>query len=204
MGRNAFFGKNVSNDVEKRQNGHPNNMIENVFETFIKPANNRVVYLHGDVDESNIGEVQRQLFDLSIKSRQPITIVISTYGGSMDEMFSLYDVINMLKCPVRTVGLGKIMSAGVLLLASGEKGTRLLGKNSRIMIHPIWSSASGNVFEMMNESLELERCHEQYLDVMVSNTKMDRIIIESMMKEKIDQYITPEQAIKLGIVDKIV
>jgi ATP-dependent Clp protease protease subunit len=163
--------------------------------------NVRIVVLHGDVNEHTISHVIVQLLQLANQNHKPIHLVISTYGGSVDEMFSLYDTIKFLPCPVHTIAMGKVMSAGVLLLASGVKGKRLIGKSARIMIHPISGGVFGNVFEAVNEVKEHERLQSLMTDALLKETKMSREEIEKIMKAGHDCYITPEQAIKMGIVD---
>ena len=163
--------------------------------------NVRIVVLHGDVNEHTISHVIVQLLQLANQNHKPIHLVISTYGGSVDEMFSLYDTIKSLPCPVHTIAMGKVMSAGVLLLASGVKGKRLIGKSARIMIHPISGGVFGNVFEAVNEVKEHERLQSLMTDALLRETKMSREEIEKIMKAGHDCYITPEEAIKMGIVD---
>jgi len=161
----------------------------------------RIVMLHGDVTENSIAMVTAQLIHLSTQNNKPIKLVISTYGGAIDEMLSLYDVINMIKCPVHTIALGKVMSAGVLLLASGEKNHRIIGKNARLMIHSLRGQIGGNIFEISNHVDEQKRLQNLIVDLMIAETKMTKKQLEELMSEKLDKYITPEQAVKLGIVD---
>jgi len=163
--------------------------------------NVRIVVLHGDVNEHTISHVIVQLLQLANQNHKPIHLVISTYGGSVDEMFSLYDTIKFLPCPVHTIALGKVMSAGVLLLASGVKGKRLIGRSARIMIHPVSGGLYGNVFEALNEVKEHQRLQELMADALQRETKMTRDDVDKFMKAGHDCYITPEEAIRLGIVD---
>lgn len=164
----------------------------------------RIVVLHGDVNEHSISTVIMQLLYLANISTEPIHLVVSTYGGSIDEMFSLYDTIKFLPCPVHTIGLGKVMSAGVLLLAAGVKGSRLIGRSARIMMHPVSGVASGNVFEVINESQEHKRLHDLMTSALEKETKIKSSDINKIMKSGHDYYVTAEEAIKLGIADKIV
>jgi len=165
----------------------------------------RNVFLHGAVDEASIASVVAQLLHLAEENRKkPIYLVVSTYGGSIDEMFTLYDTIKFLLCPVHTVGLGKVMSAGVLLLAAGVKGHRLMGARARIMMHSASGASMGNVFEVENEARELRRLHELAIDMLVAETKMKRPEVEAIMDPKVDRYLMPEEAVRLGIVDRII
>jgi len=164
----------------------------------------RLVVLHGEVNESSICNVIVQMLQLANQNHKPIHLVISTYGGSVDEMFSLYDTIKFLPCPVHTIALGKVMSAGVLLLASGVKGKRMIGRSARIMIHPISGGVIGNVFEAMNEMKEFTRLQDLMTHALQSETTMKKEEIDELMKSGHDCFLTPEQAVKLGIVDKII
>lgn len=165
----------------------------------------RIVFLHGPVEETSIAGVIAQLLHLASINTKPIHLVLSTYGGSVDEMFSLYDTIKFLPCPVHTVALGKVMSAGVLILASGAKGNRLIGASSRIMVHPVSGGAMGNVFELENQTKEIRSLHDRMVLMLAKETRMKRPYIEKfVMGRMLDHYMTPEEAIKQGIADKVI
>lgn len=164
----------------------------------------RLVILHCDVNEQSISSVMAQMLLLANQNHKPIHLVISTYGGSVDEMFTLYDTIKFLPCPVHTIALGKVMSAGVLLLASGEKGHRMIGRSARIMMHPISGGAMGNIFEIMNDVDESKRLQDQMADAICKETKLSKIELDKVMKKGHDVYLSPQEAIKMGIVDKII
>lgn len=167
--------------------------------------NDRIIFLSGDVNEHSISSVITQLISLANQSHSfPIYLIISTYGGSIDEMFSLYDTIKFLPCPVHTVALGKVMSAGVLLLSAGVKGKRMIGKNARIMMHPVSSTIAGNVFQLLNDSKESLRLQQLMVDSLSKETKMTSDNVKDIMMKGHDHYMTPAEAIKLGIVDKII
>jgi ATP-dependent Clp protease, protease subunit len=164
----------------------------------------RIVVLAGDVNEQSITLVVAQLLHLASQNNKPIHLVISTYGGSVDEMFTLYDTIKFLPCPVHTIALGKVMSAGVLLLASGAKGKRMIGRSARLMVHPVSGGSGGNIFEVINDTREMKRQQSQMIDALVKETKSSRTDIEKLMKAGHDVYLTPQDAIRLGIVDRII
>jgi ATP-dependent Clp protease protease subunit len=145
-----------------------------------------------------------QMLQLANINHKPINLVISTYGGSIDEMFSLYDTIKFLPCPVHTVALGKVMSAGVLLLASGVKGKRMIGKSARIMVHPVSGDVFGNIFEAMNEINELHRLQQLMETSLSHETNMNIEDVKKIMHAGHDYFMTPEEAVRLGIVDKII
>ncbi len=199
------MGRPTFENTTRRVNPTSNN--PDVLEQFMmaqQPDNSRIVVLHGDVNEHTISAVIAQLLHLANISRDPIYMVVSTYGGSVDEMFSLYDTVKFLPCPVHTIGLGKVMSAGVLLLAAGEKGKRMIGRSARIMMHPVSGGAIGNVFEVMHETKEHRRLHDLMVSSLKEETNLRLDEIETIMKAGHDYYVTADDAIRMGIVDHVV
>lgn len=180
---------------------------KSIMEQLMGPSmeqNDRIVYLSGVIDEQVITQVSSQLFMLAGQDpSRAIQLVISTYGGYIDEMFSLYDTIQLLPCPVHTIGLGKIMSAGVLLLACGAKGERQIGPNARVMIHSIRGGVEGNIFEIINSTDEMKRHQHLLVDLLVKHTTMSKEQVDKFMKAGYDCYVTAQEAINLGIVDRI-
>ena len=197
MGRTTFNSgiKNIKNDQME--------IVEQSYMTQQQDPT-RVIFLSGDVNEHSIANVIVQLLFLASQNHQPIHMIVSTYGGSVDEMFSLYDTIKFLPCPVHTVALGKVMSAGVLLLASGVKGYRLIGRSARIMIHPVSAGSSGNIFEQISSTTELKRQHELLVESLRAETKMTSKELKKIMLAGHDCYLTPKEAIQMGIVDKFI
>ncbi len=200
MGRSTLDGRQ-----QPKAAAAPTAAMGGLEQLLMPHDDSRNVFLHGAVDEASVAVIVAQLLHLAEENRKkPIYLVVSTYGGSIDEMFSLYDTIKFLPCPVHTIGLGKVMSAGVLLLAAGVKGHRLMGARARIMMHSASGASMGNVFEVENEAKELRRLHELAIDMLVAETKMTRPQVEAIMDPKVDRYLLPEEALKLGIVDRII
>ena len=135
---------------------------------------------------------------------EDITFYVSTYGGSADDMFSIYDVMNFAKsrCDVSTVGLGKVMSAGVLLLAAGTKGKRKIGKNCRVMIHAVSSGNVGTIHNLVNELGEIQNLQEAYIDAIVENSNFTKRTLKKLMDRKVNVYLSAEEAIEYGIADE--
>lgn len=164
----------------------------------------RIIYFTGDVSEASVSQAIAAMFAMSKKDRtKPIYLVIETYGGSVDSMFSLYDAMKFVPCPVHTIALGKVMSAGVLILAAGRKGERLIAPHARVMTHPAWGYIAGNVFELKNELLEMERQEKQWATAMSHETGMTLEKLNEINQRRGDQYLTPHECIELGIADKL-
>lgn len=166
---------------------------------------NRTVFLSGDMTEFSISSViQGIFFHAQRDTTKPIYLVISSYGGETDSMFSLYDAIKYVKCPIITIGLGAIMSASVLILSAGEKGKRKIGSNSRIMLHQVAGVNAGNVFEQKNQFKEMKRIQKLMTKLLAKECNKDYKIFKKLMKKGCDQYISAKKALKLGIVDELI
>ena len=135
----------------------------------------------------------------------PIDMVISTPGGNADDMFAIYDTMRGIReeVPIRTRGIGKVMSAGVVLLAAGTKGERSIGKNCRIMLHSVIGGHVGPMHQLDNEMEEIRNIQDQYIAVLSEETKMTKRYLRSLMKKKVNVYLSATEAVELGIADKI-
>ena len=173
----------------------------------------RIVGLFSDVNEEKIAEVlHNMLFFNAVnlqseeKDKQPITFYISTYGGNADDMFAMYDMMRNIRdtTEIHTVGLGKVMSAGVLMLAAGTKGHRYIGKNCRVMIHSVMGGNHGSLHNMMNEMEAIEQLQDMYCDALISETRLTRVKLKNMLERKVNVYLSAEEAVELGIADEII
>ena len=135
----------------------------------------------------------------------PIDMVISTPGGNADDMFAIYDTMRSIReeIPIRTRGIGKVMSAGVVLLAAGTKGERSIGKNCRVMVHSVIGGHVGPMHQLDNEMEEIRNIQEQYVAVLSEETKMTKRYLQNLLKKKVNIYLSATEAVELGIADKI-
>ena len=144
----------------------------------------RTIGLFTEVESDKIAEISHALLYLNElnameqdpKRRRPILFYLSTYGGNADDMFALYDLMRVVReeTEIHTVGLGKVMSAGVLILAAGTKGRRYIGKNCRVMIHSVMGGNAGSLHNMLNEMDAIEKLQEMYINCLASETKMSK------------------------------
>jgi|TARA_R110002110_G_scaffold33758_10_gene115633 ATP-dependent Clp endopeptidase proteolytic subunit ClpP len=174
----------------------------------------RTIGLFGDVAEEKVAELIQALLYLNElnklqpeeEERKPIEFYVSTYGGNADDMFALFDIMTIVKkeTDIQTIGLGKVMSAGVLILAAGTEGQRRIGKNCRVMIHNVIGGSMGSLPNLANELGAIEQLQEDYIRALVESTKMTRKQLRKMLNEKVNVYLDAEEAVKLGIADIIV
>jgi ATP-dependent Clp endopeptidase proteolytic subunit ClpP len=183
----------------------------------------RLIGICGDLDEEKAGELLYGMISLYeagatyqladptdensdiLASYAPFEFIISTLGGSAQEMFGLHDIMRVIRenCDIHTVGLGKVFSAGTLLLASGTKGKRRIGKNCRVMIHAVLGGNHGSIHNLENEMDEIRWVQERYIEAMVEETNMSKTHLKKILNRKVNAYFTAEEAVELGIADII-
>ena len=174
----------------------------------------RTLGIFTDVAEDKCAELVHALlyldemntFERDPKKYKPIQFYISTYGGSADDMFGLYDVMRQVRerTEIHTIGVGKVMSAGVLILAAGTNGKRKIGKNCRVMIHSVIGGNHGSLHNMVNEMEAIEQLQEMYCDALIAETKMTKKQLKKMLERKVNVYLSAEEAVELGIADIII
>ncbi len=171
----------------------------------------RSIMFVGEVTEERAADLISALLVLSqtkapdAERAEPIKLYISTYGGSADEMFGIYDVVNFCKkfCDIETIGLGKVMSAGTLMLASGTKGKRKLGKHCRVMIHAVNGGQVGDIHNLQNELEQTVSLQDSYIQALSHETNMTKRQIQTLINRKVNVYLTAEEAIEKGLADEI-
>jgi len=173
----------------------------------------RVIGLYSSVEDEKVAELTQALLYLNEmnrllpegKEKKPVEFYINTYGGSADDMFALYDVMQsvMEETEIHTIGVGKVMSAGTLLLAAGTKGKRKIGKSCRVMIHNVAAGNVGTLPNLENELEAIKQLQDDYITAMVENTKFTRKKLEKLLNEKVNIYLDADEAIKYGLADEI-
>jgi ATP-dependent Clp protease protease subunit len=188
----------------------PEDLLQEMMDA-AKPPEIRTMALFGDVDEEKsldliVGMLTLTEFTGKEPPYDPIKFYISTYGGSADEMFSIYDMMSILKaqCEIETIGLGKVMSAGTLLLASGTKGKRKIGRHCRVMIHAVAAGSAGELHNMENEMKSIKHIQELYINALSRETHMTKRTIQKLLDRRVNVYLTAEEAVEYGIADEII
>ena len=201
----------MAKDKKKKKDNKTEQVIEIVPEKKESPY---LISLHGKVDEEECAELvhalyaQKLMCDKGIRRPKPVKFIVSTHGGDAVEMFALYDIIkNVQKTfPIHTIGMGKVMSAGTLLLAAGTKGKRKIGANCRVMIHNVKGMPPyPDCHEVLeNEIREIQWFQERYIEAMVKETRLTEDELRDIIHSRQNIYLSAEEAIKCGLADKIV
>jgi ATP-dependent Clp protease protease subunit len=171
----------------------------------------RLIGLFTEVVDEKVAELVHALLYLDEvnkvrKEEKPIGFYVCTYGGSADDMFALYDVMRQVRetTEIHTVGMGKVMSAGVLILAAGTKGKRKIGKYCRVMIHSVIGGSHGSLPNLANEMEAMQQIQKDYIEALVAETSMSKKDLKKLLERKVNVYLSAEEAVELGIADIII
>lgn len=107
-------------------------------DSYIKMSKNRAIFFSEDVNDEAAAQLSALLLYYDNKNNEePIHLYIHSNGGAVSGLLNIYDVIQMIHAPVKTILLGKCYSAGAVMLASGSKGERYALRSSQVMIHGV-------------------------------------------------------------------
>lgn len=176
-----------------------------------KGPEQRSIMLVGELNEEKAGDLISALLVLAQEKEEAddraedIKLYISTYGGSAHEMLGIYDVMNFCKtfCDIETIGVGKVMSAGTLLLAAGTPGKRKLGKHCQVMIHSVNGGTIGELHSLENEMEQIKNLQDIYIQCLSSETSMTKRQIQALINKKVNVYLSANEAIEKGLADGV-
>ncbi len=176
---------------------------ERSYDIFSRLLNDRIIMLSDEVNDTTASLVVAQL--LYLEGQDPdkdIHLYINSPGGSISAGMAIYDTMQYIKCDVSTICVGLAASMGSFLLAAGAKGKRLALPNSEIMIHQPLGGAKGQASD-----IKIQADHILYI-----RNRMNRMLSE-MTGQPIeiierdtdrDNWMTADDAVRYGIVDKVV
>ena len=175
---------------------------ERAYDIFSRLLNDRIIFLSDEVNDATASLVVAQM--LFLEGQDPdkdIAFYINSPGGSVTAGMAIYDTMNFIKCDVSTICIGMAASMGAFLLSSGTKGKRFALPNSEIMIHQPLGGARGQATDIKIQADLILRTRERLNRILASNT--GKSIDEIARDTERDNYMTAEEALSYGLVDKI-
>jgi ATP-dependent Clp protease, protease subunit len=163
---------------------------------------NRIVFLQGEIHTGNANEVVMKLLYLqSENKKKDIHFYINSPGGDVIATLAIYDVMQILSCPVATYCVGQAASGAAVLLAGGTKGKRYALAHSRVMIHQPYGGVSGQVSDIEIQAGEILRNREVLNEVLARHTGQS---IDKVRKDvDRDFFLSAQQSKEYGLVDEI-
>ncbi|MCX7844404.1 MAG: ATP-dependent Clp protease proteolytic subunit [Candidatus Bipolaricaulota bacterium] len=178
---------------------------------FARLFKDRIIFLSGEIVASAGGGIYSGAADniiaqlLCLEAEDPekdIQLYINSPGGDLQAALAIYDAMQYVRCPVRTICVGIAASAAALILAGGAKGKRYALPNSRIMIHQPWGVVGGQAVDIKIEADEIIKLRNRVNEILAHHT--------GQPKEKVERdtdrnfWMSAEEAKAYGIVDEVI
>lgn len=179
------------------------NRGERSYDIFSRLLNDRIIMLCDEVNDTTASLVVAQL--LYLEGQDPdkdISLYINSPGGSVTAGLAIYDTIKYIKCDVSTICMGMAASMGAFLLSAGTKGKRLALPNSTIMIHQPSGGAQGQATDMRIHTEWILDTKKRLNQMLAEATGQPLEVIERDTER--DNFMTAQQALEYGLVDKII
>ncbi len=181
------------------------NRGERSYDIFSRLLNDRIIFLSDAVNHVTASLVIAQLLYLEAQDpEKDISLYINSPGGSISDGMAIYDTMNYIKCDVATICVGMAASMGAFLLSAGTKGKRIALPNSEIMIHQPLIGGGGLAGQQTDIQIHADhilRTREKLERIMAENS--GRTYEEMHAACERDNYLTAQQALEFGLIDKI-
>jgi len=179
------------------------NRGERAYDIYSRLLKDRIIFIGSAIDNEIANVIVAQL--LFLESEDPekdISFYINSPGGAVTAGLAIYDTMQYIKPDVATVCIGQAASMGALLLTAGAKGKRFTLPNSRILIHQPLGGAQGQATDIQIQANEILRMKDTLNEILSFHTGQD---IKKISKDTDrDYFMSAEESLKYGIVDKVV
>jgi len=181
--------------IEKTSNG------EKAYDLYSRLLEDRIILLCGEIDDQLANNIVAQLLYLDSLNNENINLYVNSNGGSVTAGFAIYDTMNYIKSDVSTICLGLAASMGAFLLSSGTKGKRYALPNADILIHQPSGGSQGQATEMKIAAEHILKTRDRLNNILSKNTgkKLEQVANDVER----DYYMTAEEALDYGLIDKI-
>ena len=176
---------------------------ERSYDIFSRLLNDRIIMLSDEINDATASLVVAQL--LYLEGQDPdkdIHLYINSPGGSISAGMAIYDTMQYIKCDVSTICIGLAASMGSFLLAAGAKGKRYALPNSEIMIHQPLGGAKGQASDIKIQADHILYIRNRMNHMLSELTGQPMEVIERDTDR--DNWMTADDAVRYGIVDKVV
>ena len=176
---------------------------ERAWDIYSRLLRDRIIFIGTPINDFVANAVIAQMLFLQMEDpKKDISLYINSPGGSVTDGMAIYDTMNFLRCDTVTYCVGQAASMATLLLAAGTKGKRYALPNSRVMMHQPTGGATGQTSDISIAAREILRWRARMNELIASHT--NKTAEEIAADSDRDFYLTAEDALAYGIVDKVI
>jgi ATP-dependent Clp protease protease subunit len=168
-----------------------------------------VIFMAGEITDGTAIEVSQRMLSIDlinaeIDKPEPINLVLNSPGGSLNAAWQICDMMDFVDTPVYTIGLGEIASAALIIFMNGQKGHRTVSSRCSIMSHQYSWGAMGKHSDLLAVRKEQDFAAAKILKHYKETTGLtDKVISKNLLQEH-DTWLSPEEAVKYNMADKII
>jgi ATP-dependent Clp protease protease subunit len=176
---------------------------EKSFDIFSRLLRERIIFLGDEIDDELANSIVAQLLVLDSENpEKDIMMYINSPGGVITAGLAIYDTMKHIRADVATICLGEAASMGAFLLSAGTKGKRMALPSARIMIHQPLGGAKGQATDIEIEAKEILRMKKELNTLLAEHTGQT---IEKIYQDtERDNYMSAQQAVEYGLIDKVI
>ncbi|MDA9748940.1 ATP-dependent Clp protease proteolytic subunit [Pelagibacteraceae bacterium] len=176
---------------------------ERAYDIYSRLLKERIIFLTGPIDDNIASLICAQILFLESENpKKEISFYINSPGGIVWSGLAIYDTMQYVSSKIMTICVGQAASAGSLLLTAGEKDMRFSLPNSRIMVHQPSGGYQGQVTDIEIQTNEIKKTKQRLNEIYSKHTGKKITEISNIMER--DKYFSPDEAIKFGLIDKVV
>ncbi len=176
---------------------------ERSYDIYSRLLKDRIIMVSGEIEDHMANVIVAQLLHLTAEdSEKDIQMYINSPGGSISAGFAIYDTMQFVKNDISTICTGMAASFGTILLTGGTKGKRMALPNSEIMIHQPLGGAKGQASDVLIYAERLIKSRQQLNRILADHTGQPLERVEKDTDR--DHFLTAEEAVAYGLVDRIV
>ncbi len=175
---------------------------ERGFDIYSRLLRERIIFLTGPVEDHMASVIIAQLLFLEAENpKKEISLYVNSPGGVVTAGLAIYDTMQFIRPKVSTLCVGQAASMGSLLLCAGEAGMRFALPNARIMVHQPSGGFQGQASDILRHAEDIMKIKKRLNDIYVHHTGRDYDTIERTLDR--DHFMTAEEAVEFGIVDRV-
>jgi ATP-dependent Clp protease, protease subunit len=179
------------------------NYGERAYDIYSRLLKDRIIFLGTAIDDGVANAIIAQLLFLEQQnSKEDIKLYINSPGGSVSSALAIYDTMQYVKPDIQTICVGLAASAASLLLSAGKKGKRMALPNSEVMIHQVLGGTQGQASDIDIHARHILKTKDRLNKIMAKHTGQTIAKVEKDTDR--DYFMSAEEAVKYGIVDKVI
>ncbi|OGL95023.1 ATP-dependent Clp endopeptidase, proteolytic subunit ClpP [Candidatus Uhrbacteria bacterium RIFOXYB12_FULL_58_10] len=178
-------------------------MGERAYDIYSRLLKDRIIFLGTEIDDTIANLVIAQLLFLESEDKtKDIKLYVNSPGGSVTAGLAIYDAMQYVKPDVSTICVGMAASMGAVLLASGAPGKRFALPNAEIMIHQVLGGFQGQATDIKIHAERILKIKDRLNEIIAKHTKQKKAKVE--LDTERDNFMDPVEALKYGLIDKVI